>query len=131
MFGRIIRLRLRPDGEALAVVSFDDSFDWPSEVHLLDSLSGKGTRVYRAADRAVTDALLVGEQGYLAAVDVPGTLPQTLLPGQLVILRSNDLRQWTEMPVDYRAFARQAILAAADDKNVWVATDTGMILQLR
>lgn len=131
MFGRIIRLRLRPDGKALAVVSFDDGFDWPSEVYLLDNLSGAGERSFRASNRAVTDALLVGEEGYLAAVDVPGKLPQTLLPGRLVIYHSNDLRQWTEMPVDYRAFARRAMLAAADEKNVWVATDTGIILQLR
>lgn len=131
MFGRITRLRPRPDGKALAVVTYDDSFDWPSEVYVLDGLSGAGEPAFRASNRSVTDALLVGEQGYLAAVDVPGTLQQTLLPGRLVILHSNDLHQWTEMPVDYRAFARRAILAAADANNVWVATDTGIILQLR
>jgi len=34
------------------------------------------------------------------------------------------------MTVDYRATARNAMLSAADAKNIWVATDTGMILKL-
>ena len=34
------------------------------------------------------------------------------------------------MEVDYRAVAHRAILAAPDAANLWVATDTGMILQL-
>jgi hypothetical protein len=34
------------------------------------------------------------------------------------------------MDVDYRAVARRARLAASDPGNVWVATDTGMILKL-
>jgi hypothetical protein len=34
------------------------------------------------------------------------------------------------MPVDYRATANGVTLAAPDDRNVWMATDTGMILKL-
>jgi hypothetical protein len=34
------------------------------------------------------------------------------------------------MPVDYRAEATATILAASDDKHLWMATDTGMILAL-
>jgi hypothetical protein len=34
------------------------------------------------------------------------------------------------MEVDYRAVGRRAILAAPDAANLWVATDTGMILKL-
>jgi hypothetical protein len=34
------------------------------------------------------------------------------------------------MPVDYRAVARRVILAAASPDDVWIATDTGMILKL-
>jgi hypothetical protein len=34
------------------------------------------------------------------------------------------------MDVDYRATATRAVLAAAGAGNVWVGTDTGMILKL-
>ena len=35
------------------------------------------------------------------------------------------------MEVDYRAVAQRAILAGADDQNIWLATDNGMILKLK
>jgi hypothetical protein len=38
---------------------------------------------------------------------------------------------WTEMAVDYRAVARRALLSGADEENLWLATDNGMILQLK
>ena len=38
---------------------------------------------------------------------------------------------WTEMAVDYRAVAHRAILAGADEQNLWLATDNGMILKLK
>ena len=46
------------------------------------------------------------------------------------MLRSNDLKVWEEMEVDYRAVAQRAVIAAPDAKHMWVATDTGMILTL-
>jgi hypothetical protein len=49
----------------------------------------------------------------------------------LKVLRSSDLEHWTEIPVDYRAVAGRASIAAADARNIWIATDTGMILKLR
>jgi hypothetical protein len=45
--------------------------------------------------------------------------------------KSGDMQSWTEMNVDYRATAAVALLSAADAANVWVATDTGMILKLQ
>ncbi|MCL6508106.1 MAG: hypothetical protein K6T59_13900, partial [Bryobacteraceae bacterium] len=67
---------------------------------------------------------------YLAAVEPAGKLRRSPVPGRLHILRSDDLTTWSEMPVDYRAVARRAVLAAAGRKDIWVATDTGMILRL-
>jgi hypothetical protein len=46
------------------------------------------------------------------------------------VLTSTDLTNWTPIPVDYRAEANSAILAASDDDHLWLATNTGMILKL-
>jgi len=46
------------------------------------------------------------------------------------MLKSSNLKVWEEMPVDYRAVAQRATLAAPDEHHLWVATDTGMILAL-
>ena len=35
------------------------------------------------------------------------------------------------MAVDYRAVARRVILSGADEQNLWLATDNGMILKLQ
>jgi hypothetical protein len=43
---------------------------------------------------------------------------------------SGSLETWIDMDVDYRAVATRASIAAVDPRNVWVATDTGMILKL-
>jgi hypothetical protein len=63
-------------------------------------------------------------------VEPAGTLFQSPLPGKLKILKSDDLENWDEMEVDYRGVARSARLASPDGVNVWVGTDTGMILKL-
>jgi hypothetical protein len=46
------------------------------------------------------------------------------------ILSSTNLKDWTEMDVDYKAIARSLIIAGPDAEHLWVATDTGMILHL-
>lgn len=131
MFGQITRLRILENGKGLALVEFRDAFKWPSEVYRFDSLSGTPERAFREENRAVTDVALVGGGiGYLAAVEPVGTLQTSPIPGRLVMLRSDDLLNWVEMEVDYRAVARRAVLAAADAGHIWVATDTGMILKL-
>gem|GEM_PF-1170015 len=45
------------------------------------------------------------------------------------ILRSENLVDWTEMPVDYRAVGTSAVLAAAQGR-LWAGTSHGMILKL-
>ncbi len=131
MFGQSTALSLAPNGRGLLLVEFFGRFDYPSEVFRIDLSTGKSTRAFRRRDRAVTD-VLAETQGpaYLAAVEPPGTLFHSPVPGKLKILKSKDLENWTEMDVDYRAVARRASLAAPTPENVWVATDTGMILRL-
>ena len=46
------------------------------------------------------------------------------------MLTSTNLKDWTEMDVDYRAVARSLVLAGPDPAHLWAATDTGMILRL-
>ena len=131
LFGRVTRARLAPDGRGLNLIEFWDAFDWPSEVFRFDWRTGHTERVFRQKDRAVTDIALPPQgPAYLAAIEPPGKLPRSPIPGKLRILRSDDLAHWQEMDVDYRAVAHRAILAAPDAANLWVATDTGMILQL-
>jgi len=131
MFGRITRGSFLPDGRGLGLIEFTDTFRWPSEVHLIDGTTGKSSIVYNATDRAITDVLLLPSgTGYLAGVEVVGKLQHTPIPRKLKILRSDDLSDWQEMAVDYRATAVRAMLRAAGDGSLWVATDTGMILKL-
>ena len=53
-----------------------------------------------------------------------------VVPGKVQVLMSKDYIVWNEMPVDYRAEAHRVILAAPDEDDMWMATDTGMILRL-
>jgi photosystem II stability/assembly factor-like uncharacterized protein len=131
MFGRVSQVLFSPSGTALSLIEFDQAFEWPSEVFLIDMRTGKSERVFREKDRAVTGMLIdLLQTGYLAAIECTGTLHRSPIPGKLHILRSTGLKQWNEMRVDYRAVAHRAMLAAAGTQ-VWVATDTGMILKLQ
>jgi len=116
----------------LDVMEFQDNFEVPSEVYLLDLSTGGSTGVYRAANRHVTDALVFGQglPAFLAAVEPPGKMSNLPIPGKVKMLSSTDLREWKEMDVDYRAVAGRLVLAGPDPDHVWAATDTGMILKL-
>jgi len=131
MFGRITRGAFLPDGRGLGLIEFTDTFKWPSEVHLIDGTTGKSEIVYNAPDRAITDVLLQPSgTGYLAGVEVVGKLQHTPIPRKVKILRSENLTDWQETDVDYRATAVRVMLRAAGDGSLWAATDTGMILKL-
>jgi photosystem II stability/assembly factor-like uncharacterized protein len=130
-FGRVSQLLFSPSGIALSLVEFDQAFEWPSEVFLIHLRTGKSVRAFREKDRAVTSMLIdPPHTGYLAAIECTGTLHHSPIPGKLHILRATGLKQWNEMRVDYRAVAHRATLAAAGTQ-IWVATDTGMILKLQ
>jgi hypothetical protein len=132
LFGQISRVRLSPGGVGLGLIAFSQNFEWPSEVFRVDWKSGKSGRVYRDHNRRITDVAVVSDTlAYLAGTEIPGKLQQTPIPGKLKMYKSADLENWTEMEADYRATASVALLAAPDQDNVWVATDTGMILKLQ
>jgi hypothetical protein len=129
MFGRITRVRVRPNGESLGLIEFEEGFQYPSEVYRIDWASGKSQRVFRQRNRAITDLALRSGVSYLAGYEVAGRLTRLPVPGKVKVLRSADGVAWQEMEVDYRAVARRVVLAAAGDQ-MFAATDTGMILRL-
>jgi len=130
LFGVITQIKLA-EGRGLALVRFLDWFDWPCEVYVLDWRTGRSQRTFRHADRNLTDiAILPDGVAYLAGFEPAGRLPGSPVPGRLKISRSRDWLKWEEMPVDYRAVARQVVFAAAAGGPLWAATDTGMILKL-
>jgi hypothetical protein len=131
VFGRVSQVILNPTGAALSLIEFDQAFEWPSEVFFVDMRTGKSERVFREKDRAVTGMLIDQfHTGYLAAIECTSTLHRSPIPGKLHIFRSTGLKRWSDMRVDYRAVAHRATLAASG-AQVWVATDTGMILKLQ
>ena len=130
LFGSVSSLRLA-GSVGLAVFDYLDSFAWPAEVYRIDLKTGKSESVFKQKDRLVTDAAIFGDgRGFLAAVEPPGKLRSAPIPGKVRMLESRDLKNWQEMPVDYRAVAQSLVLAGPDPDHLWAATDTGMILHL-
>jgi Photosynthesis system II assembly factor YCF48 len=129
--GNISELRFTKEDSVVALVEYHDFYSLPSEV--LETKPGApGSRVvFGQKDRAVRDIALLPEGGGLiAAVEPPGNTNQVPIPSKLKMLRSDDLKRWEEMDVDYRAEALQVTIAAPDARHAFVATDTGMILGL-
>lgn len=131
VFGDVTELLITKRGFALALVEYHDYYALPSSVLKVEFGVAKPAVVFAKRDRAVSDiALLEGGGALLAAIQPPGNSNQVPIPGKLRMLRSNDLKDWTEAEVDYRAVAERAVVAAPDSTHAWVATDTGMILAL-
>ena len=124
-------VRLSPAGFGLGLIEFSEAFEWPSEVFRIDWTTGKSERVFREKNRLITDAALPPTgPAYLAGIEKMDKLSDSPVPGKLKVVKSDDWSNWQEMEVDYRATAHRALLSAVDDRNIWVATDTGMILKL-
>jgi hypothetical protein len=89
------------------------------------------TRIYRDKRHAVTDlAIRANGEAYLGGVEPQGVGVRLPIPGKVRILRSLDLKLWTEDPADYRALANRVMLAKGPGDQLIAATDTGMILRL-
>jgi photosystem II stability/assembly factor-like uncharacterized protein len=132
VFGQVTKVALLPDGTALSLLQFRGAFDHPAEMHVINWKAGGGTRAIAGATRAITDiAMAANGTAYAVAIEPPGKMNWGPVPGKLKVLRSADLKAWTEMQVDYRAVGTNAILAVVDEIHAWIATDTGMILRLQ
>jgi len=136
LLGSVVSARLAGE-TGLLVFDYADSFELPAEVYRLDLKTGKSESVFKKKDRLVTDAAIFvdganreGAHAFLAAVEPPGRLRSAPIPGKVRMLSSTNLKDWVEMPVDYRAVAQSLVLAGPDADHLWAATDTGMILRL-
>ncbi len=132
LFGQITRVSMTPQGTALGLIEFKDEFEYPSEVFSVNLHTGQSDRTFREKDRAITDVRLFAgaNRGILAGYETTGTIYHSPVPGKLKVLTSDDLENWREIPVDYRAVAHRAIIAGPDENHLWIATDTGIILNL-
>jgi hypothetical protein len=129
--GTLTRFRYGPAGWGLGLFEEPNSSELASEVFKMDLGDKKNTRVYGDKGRAVRDfALFPDGDVIVAAVERQGKSNDLPIPGKLRMMRSGSLKTWIDMDVDYRAVATHASIAAVDAHNVWVATDTGMILKL-
>ncbi len=129
--GDMTRFRYGPAGSGFALFEFPNSAQLPSELFEMDLVAHKNTAIYQDPSRVVRDFVrLPGGDMILAGVERQGKSNMLPIAGKLKMMISSSLKSWIDMEVDYRAEANRAMIAAADDHNVWVATDTGMILKL-
>lgn len=129
-FGRPVRLR-SSGSQGIAIYHYGENFTYPSEVFALDFRTGGSRPVFRRSDYQVHDAALLEDGAViLAAIQVTGGLRSSPVPGKLRILYSADLERWEQMPVDYRAEGRRAMLATPAPGSLWAATDLGCVLRL-
>jgi hypothetical protein len=132
LFGSMTRVSMLPDYKGLALLEFENYFEYASEVYSLDLQTGKSERIFRRKDFAVTDVVAVPKStAFMAGFQPPGLLARAPVPGKVRIAMSSDLTIWKGTPVEYRAVATRVLLAVRDSEHAWAATDTGMILRLR
>ena len=130
IFGQVTRIRFGPPGTGLGLIEYSDAFQFPSEVYRIKWPTGGSERVYRDKQFAVTDVSVTPDgTGYLSGIVASGEL-RSLVPGRVRVLKSRDFSTWTDIEVDYRAVANRTTMAAAGDRDIWLATDNGMILKL-
>jgi photosystem II stability/assembly factor-like uncharacterized protein len=129
--GRISCLRmLDQKSRALAVVEYFGKSKFPTELFSLELDTLQTNPVFRQTDRVARDAVVLPDgQVLVAAVERLGELSEVPIPSKLKMMESTNLESWLPESTDYRAVAMRPMLAAADAHNIWVATDTGMILK--
>ena len=132
MFGRISKLTTGSAALGLSIFQFDDQFDWPAEVFKLTLNNGRSSRVFRYKDRLPTDALMTPGLAYIAAIEPATEIRGIPIPGKVHVSRAMapEMDRWLEIPVDYRAVASRATLAASPDGSIWLVTTSGMIMKL-
>lgn len=128
-FGEVTRIRFGTPGKGLGILTHAASFQYPSEVFRILWPTGKVELTYRDRDFFVTDAWLVPDgTAYIAGIVAFSKL-RDYVPQKVKVLKSSNFKDWTPIPVDYRAVAKRVTLAGAGG-DLWLATDNGMILKL-
>jgi Photosynthesis system II assembly factor YCF48/BNR/Asp-box repeat len=131
LFGTVTRIRMGSKGDGLGLIEYGPGFRFPSEAYALDWTSGKSRSVYHDTKFAISDIWMTPDGTAYLAGNVPHGELGGIIPGKVRVLTSKDLAKWEPMDVDYRAEAIRTMLAAPDADNLWMATDTGMILKLK
>ena len=130
LFGDTTKIRFLPDGSGIGLIEYSQYFRLASEVFAVDWRTGKSESIYKDAQFGVTDVWKTPEGTvYLAGALAIGRV-RNLVEGRVQVLMSRDNKTFRAMAVDYRATANRVILTCPDNRNVWMATDTGMILKL-
>jgi hypothetical protein len=130
LFGEVSRLRLNTQGTGLGLIEYSPSFRYPSELYKIDWRTGKSQTVFRDKRFHITDVVTLPDgTAYIAGPAVVGQM-RDAIPSKIHVLTTRDFATWTEMEVDYKAVATRLVMAAADPDNIWIATDSGMILKL-
>lgn len=132
LFGESTRIRFAPTGLGLGLVEYSQMFRYPSEAYKLEWKTNKSDTVYKDTKFTVSDIWLTPDgTSYLSGTLSQGKL-RDVIPGKVQVLTSKDFgaHGWSEMQVDYRAVATRTWLSGVDDKNIWMATNSGMILKL-
>ena len=132
LFGDVSRVRFGPEGKGLGLIEYSDSFRVPSEVYQIDWHTGTSTTLFKDQKFAVTDIWLARDgTAYLAGIVQAGQV-RSVVPGRVRVLQSIDKEHlgWKELDVDYRAVALRVTFSGVDGGNMWLATDTGMVLKL-
>jgi hypothetical protein len=130
LLGQTARFRVNAKGQGIGLMEYSELSNIPSEVYMIDWRTSGSKSVYKDPKISISD-IWVEEDGtaYLSGIEEPGRL-RDIIPGKVVVLRSQDYKTWTPMAVDYRASAIRTILAMPDPQHHWMATDNGMILKL-
>ena len=131
LFGVVSRIRMNSKGDGLGLMEYELGFRYPSEAYFLDWTTGKNRSIYHDAHFAISDIWITADGTAYLAGDVPPGQLNGVLPGRVQVLMSKDLAKWETIPVDYRAEALRTFLAAPDNDNIWMATNSGMILKLQ
>jgi photosystem II stability/assembly factor-like uncharacterized protein len=130
IFGSLTRFMVDPSGRGVGLIEFTSYGKVPSEILELNDKNKSFSTVYQDPKHYVTDVAIVPKGPVFAAgIEVPGRIAQSPIPTKVKVLESLDMKTWAEMKVDYRAAATRVHLAESGG-DVWLATDTGMILKL-
>jgi photosystem II stability/assembly factor-like uncharacterized protein len=130
LFGDTTKIRFRPDGTGIGLIEYSQQFRLASEVFTVDWTTGKSESIYKDAKFGVKDVWKMPDGTvYLAGTVAQGQM-RDLVEERVQVLSSRDGKTFRAMGVDYRAVAHRVSLACPDGRNVWMATDTGMILKL-
>jgi hypothetical protein len=130
-FGRVSRVRIAEGGEGIILIRFNASFPYGGEVYRFAPGKAESMKqILRPKDVTLSDALYIPGQGYYAAGTQRAPEGQMPIPSPVKVLFSPSGEEFFDVAVDYRAEARSVILAQAG-KEIFAATDEGMILQLK